>query len=231
MRKADVFYRNNSSTLFVHDRGDYISDAVFDSQSFFEIGILHLIYMNRAILNFEQSSVIDVGANIGNHSLFFENIIGFKEVYSIEPVSKNFELLQKNTTKSHLIKAACSSNHQNLTMIGETKNMGNFRIVESKNTVQNADHSELVSTIKLDDLRIFDVSLIKVDVEGHEECCLEGAMETIQRCKPMLWIESHTIDFIEKFSRNNQYKVVWSDNYINYILCPSVDLTEQVVYL
>ncbi len=223
MRRTEIFYNETSVMMHIHERGDYISDMLFNSKSFFEAGILHLLYLNRGILNPKQSSAIDIGANIGNHSRFFEEYLGFKSIYSIEPISKNFKLLLKNTTRSHCIKNAVSSNYQQVRMVSEVENMGNSRIILD---TEEANIIEYVSTIRLDDLRIFDVSLIKIDVEGHEEQCLEGAMETIRRCKPVLWLESHTFEFIEKYSKILNYKVVWSDNYINYILYPPTDVIQ-----
>jgi hypothetical protein len=36
--------------------------------------------------------------------------------------------------------------------------------------------------------------MIKIDVEGYEQQVLEGAMETIARCKPALYVENDRID-------------------------------------
>ncbi len=46
-----------------------------------------------------------------------------------------------------------------------------------------------VPTRCLDDYRLSAVSFIKIDVEGHEEAVLEGAMETLKRDRPSLLIE------------------------------------------
>jgi FkbM family methyltransferase len=46
-----------------------------------------------------------------------------------------------------------------------------------------------VDVIPLDDLHLEDVDLIKIDVEGTELRVLEGAGETISRCRPLMMIE------------------------------------------
>jgi hypothetical protein len=46
-----------------------------------------------------------------------------------------------------------------------------------------------VDVIPLDHLRLEDVGLIKIDVEGAELGVLEGAGETISRCRPLMMIE------------------------------------------
>lgn len=49
-----------------------------------------------------------------------------------------------------------------------------------------------VQTIRVDDLGLRDVGLIKIDVEGHELAVLKGAVETIARCRPYLVLEANT---------------------------------------
>ena len=50
-------------------------------------------------LSFEPSNYncVDVGANIGNHSILFSNF--FKKVTSFEPQKEVFEVLKLNTRK------------------------------------------------------------------------------------------------------------------------------------
>ena len=42
----------------------------------------------------------------------------------------------------------------------------------------------------LDGFAFDHIALIKVDVEGHELQVLKGARETIERCKPILYVEN-----------------------------------------
>lgn len=44
----------------------------------------------------ENKIVVDIGANIGNHTVFFANVCKAKKVYSFEPQEKVFEILKKN---------------------------------------------------------------------------------------------------------------------------------------
>ena len=55
---------------------------------------------------------------------------------------------------------------------------------------------------RLDDQGHGDVGFIKIDVEGHEQAVLDGATETISRCRPVLLIEieqRHTSKDIREF--------------------------------
>ncbi|MFT4604024.1 MAG: hypothetical protein ACI9W4_000743 [Rhodothermales bacterium] len=42
----------------------------------------------------------------------------------------------------------------------------------------------------LDSFGLADVSFIKIDVEGHEHCVLVGALETIRRERPIVFVEA-----------------------------------------
>ena len=46
-----------------------------------------------------------------------------------------------------------------------------------------------VACKRIDDFRFTDVSFIKIDVEGHEERVIAGAIETLERCRPLLLVE------------------------------------------
>ena len=54
-------------------------------------------------INSKNSNALDIGANIGNHSLFFSN--HFLNVYSFEPSEIIFELLKLNIRSKENIKA------------------------------------------------------------------------------------------------------------------------------
>ncbi len=46
-----------------------------------------------------------------------------------------------------------------------------------------------VPTKRLDEIYEGDVGLIKIDVEGHEQAVLDGAIETVRRCRPRMLVE------------------------------------------
>lgn len=48
---------------------------------------------------------------------------------------------------------------------------------------------EYSETLAIDDLSLEDVKFMKIDVQGYELFLLRGALDTIRRCKPHLFIE------------------------------------------
>ena len=51
---------------------------------------------------FKKSTLIDIGANIGNHSMFFSDY--FKKIVAIEPHDRIFKVLEMNTEQNKKIK-------------------------------------------------------------------------------------------------------------------------------
>lgn len=144
------------------------------------------------------NSAIDVGANIGLHSVRFAQ--KFKNVYSFEPVTSNFECLKLNASTFDNIKL------YNLAL-GETDktdvielpknstNCGAYSFVDFKNSEEMLLR-ETIQIQKLDNFNL-DADLIKIDVQGYETLVLNGAVNTIKKNRPVLIIEIiHQQDFI-----------------------------------
>lgn len=54
------------------------------------------------------------------------------------------------------------------------------------------DSGHNVAVITVDSLELTDVTAMKIDVEGHECAVLRGALQTIERCSPLLITEALT---------------------------------------
>ena len=65
------------------------------SYGFTEKHILDTIF--KKLKKTKNHICLDVGANIGSHSIFFSNY--FKKIISFEPVLRTFKILQINTEK------------------------------------------------------------------------------------------------------------------------------------
>lgn len=143
--------------------------------------------------DFSQGSVIDIGANIGNHSLFFSDY--FKKVYSFEPNKNTFHLLSYNANLANNIECfnfGLSDKESTSTMIIDRKNIGGAKLSNNSNT-----QLDVVSLKTLDDSISFDgrVYLLKLDVEGHELKVLQGAAKTISSHQPIIIFEQLSSEF------------------------------------
>jgi FkbM family methyltransferase len=139
----------------------------------------------------EFNQAIDIGANVGLHSVRFSQ--KFKEVISFEPTTLNFNCLKNNCSSLNNVRLE----NCGLGIVGEetavisipkdNDNCGAFSIVDFK------DHTtELIQeSIVIKTLDSFNLSpnLIKIDTQGYEMNVLQGAVNTILKSKPVLLIE------------------------------------------
>ena len=197
---------------------------------------------------------IDVGANIGNHSVFFSKF--FKKVYSFEPNPKTFKLLEINSKLSDNIyvkKMGLSNKKVISNLLENESNIGGSKLTNEK--------SEKTIDIKLttldQEINIIDekINLLKIDVEGHEFEVIQGSKDTIKRFRPIIVFEQQLNDFPDNFRKiqkflvdlnYNQFGVIkrksnlqflnkpWINKYIFRFLCLitkefySIEITESL---
>ncbi len=150
---------------------------------------------------------IDIGANIGQYSRRFSDLVGPEgRVVAIEPVTETFSLLAAN--------AGCFP-HNNVTLLNmaasDEISMTGMNIPCFKNGLKNYYEACLcpdggacrVMSFPIDALHIpFPVQLVKIDVEGHELAVLAGMQKTIQNYHPIIIMEKgslQAVHFLEKF--------------------------------
>jgi FkbM family methyltransferase len=134
-----------------------------------------------------KGKIIDVGANIGVMSIILSQEFDYTEVVCFEPGKNSCEISDKNLE-------ICGINHKayNLAISNINGKVGFDEGRNSQNSKLNLDEKEnTVETRTLDSYDFNDVILIKIDVEGHEVEVLEGAIDTINRNKPIVLLEYH----------------------------------------
>lgn len=139
--------------------------------------------------------VVDVGANIGNHTVFYaQKVSPGGIVYSMEPQRVTFELLCANLAINGLVNVIPMQ-------VGVGDAEGELPVpIYDPNTVRNfgavniEGHTagEIVKIIPLDSLELKRCNLIKIDVEGMELKVLKGAEKTIRACRPFLFVENNS---------------------------------------
>jgi FkbM family methyltransferase len=152
---------------------------------------------------YDRNVAVDIGANIGNHSVFFSDF--FERVLSFEPSHFNFELLKLNTKHNDNIELYNFA-------IGATDCVGNL-ITNSSNYGgssikfnEEGPKGELVSVKKLKNaIGSGKVDLIKIDVEGMEYDVLKGAEEIIRKWKPIVVFEQSKNDIVNGHSDCGDY--------------------------
>jgi FkbM family methyltransferase len=138
---------------------------------------------------------VDAGANIGTHTLFLAKTVGPNGfVFSFEMQRIPFQLLCANIALNDYlnVEACCFalSNQTGSVPVGlvDFESEYNYGQVSLKDTYQSY-HS--VPSVMLDSLKIERLDFFKIDVEGFECEVLEGSIDTIRRCKPLIYLEYH----------------------------------------
>lgn len=207
--------------MFLPCEHDYIQTEILINRQFFEITELNKIhkYVNNGM------TFLDIGANIGNHSLYFASILKAGEVYSFEPMEFTYSILKKNISLNGL------ENTVTLFNCGLGSSTTKARIildgVKSNNLGSTALSESVEGTIEIRRLDYFEfpekIDFIKIDVERMESQVLTGARETILRDKPILWIEifedkyKEVSKILEDFGYE-QTEILSADNYIFQIV-------------
>jgi FkbM family methyltransferase len=139
----------------------------------------------------ERRFFVDVGANIGTHTIAAIIDYGFERCLAIEPSAANYNILMANLYLNNIasrvscIQAAASNEKQAKILYHNAFNCGDYRIGNSPHpdSEQQKSSSEIVSTIdlgeviadKLDSCHARDI-LCWIDTQGHEIPILDSLL-------------------------------------------------------
>ena len=173
--------------------------------------------------------VADVGANIGVYTKYLSEIVGPSgRVFGVEPIPLTFDILRSNVRKLgseniELRNCAISDTDGFVTMEVPKYDSGGENFYESRIVrEQAANHlrTVVIPSLTIDSLFAGRrVHFIKCDTEGHELCCIQGAMGTIRTSKPSWLIEisgnpdDETSSAYQTFRilRESGYEAFWFD--------------------
>lgn len=153
-----------------------------------------------------KDHVVDIGANIGNHSIAFSKIS--KKVYSFEAHPRTFEILKFNTDKYKNIKIfnIGISNKKGSLFFKNiiTTNIGGKKL--SKTGSIKSQINKLDNIIKSDKK----IKLIKIDIEGHEHEALLGMKKLLSNNNSLILLEFCEESIAKRrkiinFLRDNEY--------------------------
>ncbi|MDG2033514.1 MAG: FkbM family methyltransferase [Rhodospirillales bacterium] len=152
-----------------------------------------------------EDTVIDVGANIGTHAVFFSHQVGpAGSVLAFEAQPQLFQLLKKNLSENGCQNVQAhnaivgNGTAEMTTMIPDYNRDGNFGAFSFR--INNLEHylpmddsrGELtLPGTNLDDWAVKNCHLLKVDSEGMETEILAGAVNMIGKHRPFLYLENN----------------------------------------
>ncbi len=141
--------------------------------------------------------VVDVGANIGTHTVFFaQRVTPVGLVIAFEPQRLIFQTLCGNVALNGLTNVVTFQ-----AAVGEARGKLTFPPIDPRITFNfgavrgtSAGAGEAVDLLPIDELCLPRCTLLKVDVEGMEASVIAGAKDTIARCRPALFLENDTVE-------------------------------------
>ena len=140
-------------------------------------------------------TVVEVGANIGAHTLPIARACSPGRLYAFEPQRRVFQVLCANLALNDIdnvtaFQQACGLEAGEVVVppldYAARENFGAISMLPAEAEAEG----ERVPLVRLDDLALPACGLIKVDVEGLEVDVLAGAAQTIARTRPILSVEN-----------------------------------------
>lgn len=194
--------------------GEYVQKKIYYTKDYYERDVLDAIKKNIPT----EGVILDIGANIGNHTVFFSKECNAKKIYAFEPVGKTFEILQKNICINNLEKVVELYNAGIGSINGKAElehfdadNFGSSRIVASENGS--------IQLMSIDEMNFNEqIKFVKIDVEGGEYNVLEGMKKRLMLDKPSIFIEIWDKNFekvnklLEQMNYHIEFKV--GENYL-----------------
>lgn len=222
-----LHHNNKSFVLHISPRNGFIDNYIF-LYGVYESFILDIIddYLHP------EMTFVDIGANIGQHSMYAASIVGKEgSVYAFEPIPHVYEQLIASSKANHfesIIHAknfAIGEKDSTETLYVSAKNIGGSSLVNQEEstekitvTIKNGD-TELLSLPKID--------MVKIDVEGYEYEVLSGIEQSLTKHHPVMLLEFSGY-FYEKQHANNGGKILSLLKNIGYTIYDIEDNMKEI---
>ncbi len=187
----------------------------------------------------EPFSVIDGGAHVGTWPMYLKSLTNLHQLHCFEPVPEFYEMLCETLALNgleHRVLAhplALSDTHGRISVPNfdwtKPTNFGGVELGDEQKEFigQHRLQSERVAeTFQIDELLGLEspvrglmapVRFIKLDVEGMEINALRGAVKTIERDRPILFVEfikSNQQELLDFFAQHNYRVDRWHTDFL-----------------
>jgi FkbM family methyltransferase len=197
--QVELQYEGSRIPFHVHDRSELISDELRKGR-FFEEELLRDLTLERG----DHGTIVDAGAHIGNHAVFFARYLHPREVHAFEPSPENLEVLDRNlATLAHLPVVAVrhdlalGDQEQTGHMTSNPSNTGAITFRPGGGDVRMATLDAMVQQLALRD-----VTLLKIEVVGWELALIRGAQDLLERDRPTIVVETTTLRMLHDVLRH-----------------------------
>lgn len=169
----------------------------------------------------ENKVILDIGANIGNHTLYFAKVCKAKKIYSFEPIQGTFQILEKNIRINKIDDVVTAYNMA----IGEGVGKASIASYNEKNiggTQLKENDRGLIPVTSLDHFDFTNIDFVKIDVEGFECNVLKGAVNFFAANRPLVFIEvtEDNLPFVKNYFMDIDYRLEKTFGSGNYLFVP-----------
>ena len=188
--------KNYSHSYLQTDHAEVFGNKLFLNKKGLALSISHYGTYEKLEAKIMEEKIkvgnitVDVGANIGLHTLNMARIVGNTgRVFAFEPDPSNFEILEKNVKINNyqniiLEQKAVGDKHGRTTLY-QSDNPGNHRLFPLTKQAKGQIQVELTSLDKYftDSNLANKINFIKIDVEGFEFSVLKGMKNILKNNK------------------------------------------------
>lgn len=194
---SSVRFRNKHALVLINNPLDFIQGFWLKNR-FYESdnkGLLSYI-----VDRYRGGVFIDIGSNIGNHTLFFSIVCRATKVISIEPFPLTFQLLKQNINLNklpnkcvELFNTAIGDREGYVGMEVPEKNNIGTAFISGEGKIKITTLDNLIKKIDLTSIR-----LIKIDCEGFNKQVLSGSKNALSEFGPDIFMECETNESLEE---------------------------------
>src|SRR5260370_33449794 len=189
--------RYGMMSFFKNDNTVYLSLREYGEWAKVDIEFLRCLIVPK-------STVLDIGAFIGTHTLAFAEKVGEGgKVYAFEPQPLFFQVLKKNIEQNALtnvsaLNVALSDKIGRVNILEtDAQQAGNFAgtgILQSRSSGTDVASRRAIDVTTIDKLGIKCCDLIKIDVESMEVNVLKGARQSLRAARPIVFAECNSLE-------------------------------------
>lgn len=174
-----------------------IGYQLFTNQAFEFAEVLATTSMLLATMKqSEKFSILDIGANVGTHSLLWAKNLPGSTVHAFEPSPETFQQLAEHVVTNGLSEQIQLHN----LAVGSSRGPVKFFVASDAaySGLKDTKRKKITKTIDVELIRLDDwadekniqnIRLIKIDVEGLENDVLIGALDCISSHMPIIMME------------------------------------------
>ena len=185
----------------------------------------HILKIIEANIN-KNSICLDIGANIGQHTMLMASVVKEGEVHSFEPLKNLCDQIveSKNINNFNNIfvnNFGLSDKESVMTIYKNNLNIGKTSLIKSDYTDAEDVYIKMLDTFWKDNNKDKKIDFVKIDVEGYEYQVLLGMEEIINKYKPKILFEYSPVFYkdidikgqdIIIFLLNKNYKIYDVEN-------------------